>query len=42
MEDYYVFVDKGVPDGDYTAEVTVKLHEDGTLEIVSCEVTNEK
>ena len=38
MEDYYVFVDKGTPDGDYTAEVRVKLHEDWTLEIVSCEL----
>ena len=38
MEDYYVFVDKAAPDGDYTAEVMVKLHEDGTLEIVSCEL----
>ena len=38
MEDYYVFVDKAAPDGDYTAEVTVKVHEDGTLEIVSCEL----
>ena len=38
MEYYYVFVDKAAPDGDYTAEVTVKLHEDGTLEIVSCEL----
>lgn len=42
MEDCYVFVDKGTPNGDYTAEVVVKLHEDETLEIVSCEVTNEK
>ena len=38
MEDYYVFVDKAAPDGDYTAEVMVKLHEDGTLEIVSNKV----
>lgn len=38
MEDYYVFVDKAAPDGDYTAEVVVKLHEDGTLEIVSHKV----
>ena len=38
MEDCYVFVDKGTPDGDYTAEVRVKLHEDGTLEIVSHKV----
>ena len=38
MEDCYVFVDKGTPDGDYTAEVTVKLHEDGALEIVSHKV----
>ena len=37
-----MFVDKGTPDGVYTAKITVKLHEDGTLEIVSCEVTNEK
>ena len=42
MEDCYVFVDKGTPDGDYTAKITVKAHEDETLEIVSCEVTNEK
>ena len=42
MEDCYVFVDKGTPNGDYTAEVVVKLHEDETLEILSCEVTNEK
>ena len=38
MEDYYVFVDKGTPDGDCTAKITVKAHEDGTLEIVSCEL----
>ena len=38
MEDYYVFVDKGTTDGDYTAKVVVKLHEDGTLEIVSHKV----
>ena len=38
MEDCYMFVDKGTPDGDYTAEVEVKLHEDGTLEIVSHKV----
>lgn len=38
MEDYYVFVDKGTTDGDYTAEVVVKVHEDGTLEIVSHKV----
>ena len=38
MEDYYVFVDKAAPDGDYTAEVVVKLYKDGTLEIVSCEL----
>ena len=38
MEDCYMFVDKAAPDGDYTAEVVVKLHEDGTLEIVSCEL----
>lgn len=38
MEDCYMFVDKAAPDGDYTAEVTVKLHEDGTLEIVSHKV----
>lgn len=38
MEDYYVFVDKATPDGDYTAKITVKLHEDGTLEIVSHKV----
>ena len=33
-----MFMDKGTPDGDCTAEVVVKLHEDGTLEIVSCEL----
>ena len=38
MEDYYVFVDKATPDGAYTAKITVKLHEDGTLEIVSHKV----
>lgn len=38
MEDYYVFVDKAAPDGDYTAEVVVKLHGDGTLEIVNHKV----
>ena len=38
MEDYYVFVDKGAPERDYTAEVVVKLHEDWALEIVSCEL----
>ena len=38
MEDCYVFVDKGTPDGDHTAKITVKLHEDGALEIVSCEL----
>ena len=38
MEDYYVFVDKAAPDEDYTAKITVKLHEDGTLEIVNHKV----
>ena len=38
MEDCYTFVDKGTPNGDYTAEVVVKLHEDGSLEIVSHKV----
>lgn len=38
MEDCYTFVDKAAPDGDYTAEVTVKLDEDGTLEIVNHKV----
>lgn len=38
MEACYVFVDKGTTDGDYTAEVVVKVHEDGTLEIVSHKV----
>ena len=38
MEDCYVFVDKGTPDGDCTAKIMVKLHEDGTLEIVSHKV----
>ena len=38
MEDCYVFVDKAAPDGEYTAKITVKAHEDGTLEIVSCEL----
>ena len=33
-----MFVDKGTPDGDCTAKITVKAHEDGTLEIVSCEL----
>ena len=38
MEDCYVFVDKAAPDGEYTAKITVKLHKDGTLEIVNHKV----
>ena len=38
MEDCYMFVDKCTPDGDYTVEVVVKVHEDETLEIVSHKV----
>ena len=38
MEDCYTFVDKGTPDGDCTAKIMVKAHEDGTLEIVSHKV----
>ena len=38
MGDCYTFVDKGTPEGDCTAEVVVKLHEDGTPEIISHKV----